>query len=80
LPILRELGEEIPEDELKAMLDEFDLDGDGESKFGLTYVLLVTRLQAKQSKALDSTVLSALKPALFAVNQDEFLSIMTADF
>ena len=29
---IRELGEEIPEDELKAMLDEFDLDGDGESK------------------------------------------------
>lgn len=28
----RELGEEIPDDELKAMLDEFDLDGDGESK------------------------------------------------
>eukprot|EP00045_Choanoeca_perplexa_P017263 m.247800 g.247800 ORF g.247800 m.247800 type:complete len:172 (-) comp17492_c1_seq1:103-618(-) len=42
--VARELGEEIPEDELKAMLDEFDLDGDGE------------------------------------INQEEFLSIMTADF
>lgn len=28
----RELGDNINEDELKAMIDEFDLDGDGESK------------------------------------------------
>lgn len=28
----RELGDNVNEDELKAMIDEFDLDGDGESK------------------------------------------------
>ena len=30
--ICRELGDTVNEDELKAMIDEFDLDGDGESK------------------------------------------------
>ena len=30
--LFRELGDNINEDELKAMIDEFDLDGDGESK------------------------------------------------
>lgn len=28
----RELGDTVNEEELKAMIDEFDLDGDGESK------------------------------------------------
>lgn len=28
----RELGDTVKEEELKAMIDEFDLDGDGESK------------------------------------------------
>ena len=28
----RELGDNVNEEELKAMIDEFDLDGDGESK------------------------------------------------
>ena len=27
----RELGEPMPDEELKGMIDEFDLDGDGES-------------------------------------------------
>lgn len=31
--IAMELGENIDDDELRAMIDEFDLDGDGESKF-----------------------------------------------
>ena len=30
----RELGDTVNEEELKAMIDEFDLDGDGESKAG----------------------------------------------
>ena len=33
--IAMELGENIDDDELRAMIDEFDLDGDGESKLGL---------------------------------------------
>ena len=32
--IAMELGENIDDDELRAMIDEFDLDGDGESKWG----------------------------------------------
>ena len=28
----RELGEDMPDDELRAMIEEFDKDGDGESK------------------------------------------------
>ncbi|EGD83035.1 centrin [Salpingoeca rosetta] len=42
--VARELGEDIPDDELKAMIEEFDQDNDGE------------------------------------INEEEFLSIMTADF
>lgn len=31
--ISKELGENLTDDELRAMIDEFDLDGDGESMF-----------------------------------------------
>ena len=31
--VARELGEDVPEDELRAMIDEFDGDKDGESEF-----------------------------------------------
>ena len=31
--VARDLGENISEEELRAMIDEFDKDGDGESKF-----------------------------------------------
>ncbi len=31
--VAKELGEDISDDQLKAMIDEFDLDNDGESKF-----------------------------------------------
>ena len=30
--VARELGDQVNDDELKSMIDEFDLDGDGESK------------------------------------------------
>ncbi len=35
--VARELGENMSEDELKAMIDEFDTDNDGESKFYTRY-------------------------------------------
>lgn len=35
--IHRELNDNINEEELKAMIDEFDLDGDGESKITSFY-------------------------------------------
>jgi centrin-3 len=31
--VAKELGEEIDDEELQAMIDEFDLDNDGESNF-----------------------------------------------
>lgn len=31
--VARELGENMADEELRAMIDEFDKDGDGESKF-----------------------------------------------
>ena len=31
--VARELGENMTEEELRAMIDEFDKDGDGESKY-----------------------------------------------
>lgn len=31
--VARELGEDISDEELRAMIDEFDTDGDGESKY-----------------------------------------------
>ncbi len=36
--IALELGENIDDDELRAMIEEFDLDGDGESKFNSLYL------------------------------------------
>jgi len=35
--VCRELNDNINEEELKAMIDEFDLDGDGESKITSFY-------------------------------------------
>ena len=37
--VARELGENMSEDELRAMIDEFDTDNDGESK-SIIYTLL----------------------------------------
>ena len=31
--VCRELGENMTDEELRAMIDEFDRDGDGESKY-----------------------------------------------
>lgn len=38
--VAKELGEEIDDEELQAMIDEFDLDNDGESRFHF-YVFVV---------------------------------------
>jgi Ca2+-binding EF-hand superfamily protein len=35
----RELGDNVNEEELKAMIDEFDLDGDGESNKGYFFLI-----------------------------------------
>ena len=37
--LARELGESLSEEELALMIDEFDEDGDGESKCGVTQFL-----------------------------------------
>lgn len=35
--VARELGENMSDEELRSMIDEFDKDGDGESKFFFFY-------------------------------------------
>lgn len=42
--VARELGETLADDELRAMIDEFDRDGDGESAFVFCTVLLLVAL------------------------------------
>lgn len=42
--VTRELQEGLEEEDLKAMIDEFDLDGDGESKFCLHSLLFFQSL------------------------------------
>jgi len=39
--VAKELGENMEDDELQAMIDEFDLDNDGESKSYCHYVYIV---------------------------------------
>ena len=36
--VARELGENMTDEELRAMIDEFDKDGDGESEFFVVYL------------------------------------------
>lgn len=60
--IALELGENIDDDELRAMIDEFDLDGDGESTF---YPLVFLYNQTNTNNHL------------IIVNEQEFIAIMT---
>lgn len=39
--VARELGENMSDEELRAMIEEFDKDGDGESKFWVKYTFQV---------------------------------------
>ena len=59
--VAKELGEDIDDEELQAMIDEFDLDADGES--GLFHLLLSLPCMAFMLTCL--------------VNEQEFISIMT---
>ena len=38
----RELGENMTDEELRAMIDEFDKDGDGESKFPIMFAHIIS--------------------------------------
>ena len=44
--VARELGENMTDEELRAMIDEFDKDGDGESEFFSSYILYCLLLGA----------------------------------
>ena len=41
--VARELGENISDDELRAMIDEFDTDKDGESKLVMMFLMYCMR-------------------------------------
>lgn len=58
----RDLGENIEDDELRAMIDEFDLDKDGESKPVLSFTFfycLVLLIQVKTTLKLPSAFTSS---------------------
>ena len=61
--IALELGENIDDDELRAMIDEFDLDGDGESTIIVCVVVLYNQTNTNNH--------------LIIVNEQEFIAIMT---
>ena len=65
----RELGENLSDEELRAMIDEFDKDGDGESKALLFKI--ATSYICKNNYCLFSF--------LFTVNESEFMDILTGD-
>lgn len=61
--VAKELGEDIDDEELQAMIDEFDLDNDGESKFVMF--------------CFDTIWISLCGLGPYAVNEQEFIAIMT---
>jgi hypothetical protein len=67
--VARELGEEVDDEELQAMIDEFDLNHDGESKScSITHPF----------HALPSHYLTAFSlPPPLLVDEQEFIAIMT---
>lgn len=59
--VAKELGENLTDEELRAMIDEFDLDNDGESKYCFQfYCILIFCTNTTHS-----------------VNEEEFISICT---
>ncbi len=74
--VARDLGEDMTDEELKAMIDEFDLDKDGESEskgnFFHPNIILSIRLSGTLTLPYPFWV--------YPVNEEEFLAIMTADF
>ncbi|CAF4720277.1 unnamed protein product [Rotaria magnacalcarata] len=81
--VSRELGDNVNEEELKAMIDEFDLDGDGENKKMLNHQQLRSGSRKSKSKTLSKekpTVLNnkpndilenVSKPASLAVSSKQ---------
>lgn len=72
--VARELGENISDEELRSMIDEFDTDGDGESEL-LPQTFTVRVFVVKNSTFPDMINVSPWSP----VNQEEFFAIMTPD-
>ena len=69
--ISRDLGENLSDEELQAMIDEFDLDEDGESmyyiyKANLFRILVLAMFEWKITNFI-----------LFLVNEEEFIRICT---
>nr|XP_021146751.1 centrin-3 isoform X1 [Columba livia] len=69
--VARELGENMSDEELRAMIEEFDKDGDGES----AVPHLGVQLRAERTPFLSRGRAGHFKH----VNQEEFIAIMTGD-
>lgn len=70
--VAKELGESLDDEELQAMIDEFDLDQDGESKwFSCLFFPLLFRSQSISNKLFLQLIPITL------VNEQEFIAIMT---
>lgn len=54
--VARELGENMTDEELRAMIDEFDKDGDGESEFSLVYLQPVLGTSNKNNRGFDNHI------------------------
>ena len=88
--VARELGEEMTDEELQAMIDEFDRDQDRHSRW--TAPLYHRAHMTHMGPSLQTHMVSAWLVAnrllmpdsllhdRLTVNRDEFLAIMTADF
>ncbi|NXU15638.1 CETN3 protein, partial [Pardalotus punctatus] len=67
--VARELGENMSDEELRAMIEEFDKDGDGENMhYFILWFIVVCCL---------SDFIFCF--SFFTVNQEEFIAIMTGD-
>ena len=65
----RELGENMSKEELRAMIDEFDLDNDGESESYQICKIIFANLSLFLIRVY----------LLYVVSQEEFMAIMTGD-
>lgn len=75
--VAKELGENLTDDELKAMIDEFDLDEDGESTYLFCLSLKNRNLKTNKKKVDKGKVRRIVRILTTLVNEQEFINICT---